>query len=113
MPVEALQLLVLPCADLDAARAFYVDALGLTVAHASARLVLIQAGLLQLMLQPGDGAALPGAELVFKVSNIGDTAARLRDRDEPFEVAGNERTGRILSLTDPDGRAIHLAERAI
>lgn len=111
--VEALQLLVLPCGDVDAARAFYSGALGLPVTHSSATLVLIRAGMLQLMLQPSDGASLPGAELVFKISGTDAAARRLRDHDEPFEVSGNDRTGRILSLRDPDGRAVHLSERPI
>jgi len=125
MGVDTLQLLVLDCADLDASVAFYAGGLGLPLLRRDKQMAVLRAGLLQIVLEVVD-ALLPGSNhpnaeaappagvaMVFKVSAMDELVGRLHQFGLQLHLSESAATGRLLSVRDPDGRELQLAERPL
>jgi catechol 2,3-dioxygenase-like lactoylglutathione lyase family enzyme len=93
----------LPMQDPAAARAFYTDKLAFTPAEAiePGRIGLALPGTLDQQVEIVQQSAQSAFELFFSVSDLRQTAARLKELQIPAEKHHN-----TLSITDPDGNHI-------
>jgi len=121
MSVDAVQMLVLSCADLPAALRFYIDALGLPLVRGDESLAIVRAGPLELALAqeradeaPATAAARSDSiTLVFKVSQIEKVVERLRRLGYQADLYEGSPGSRFIAVCDPDGRELQLVERAL
>ncbi|MHB8574888.1 MAG: VOC family protein [Dehalococcoidia bacterium] len=113
MTVDALQTVLLSCADLDASVEFYVTALALPLVQRDATMAILRAGLVQIVLDTDGNGSGSGATFVFKMSAAGNVHSRLRRFGIAVSETSSERTGRVFTVHDPDGRAVYLVERPI
>lgn len=101
--------------DLEAARRFYAEMLGLPLWREEPRVALhFGAGGTILTIRAAGASELPaqGARLVFTVgSGIDELCAGLRDRGVVFEQALADRpNGRGAMFRDPDGRELWVCQ---
>jgi predicted enzyme related to lactoylglutathione lyase len=100
--------------DLDQARAFYRDILGLPILLEEANVLHFDGGSARLAIQryPTEGAReAPEGFLVFAVDNLDLAYAELRERGAEFLGSpANRPYGRVAYLRDPEGHEIGLIE---
>jgi len=116
MIVEQCSFVSLATADLERARWFWVDRLGLTVSDEEpGRFFVVDAGGVPLRVDQVDGdvhrVGSTDPVVTFKVASVAETLADLATRDVyayrgPHPVAG----GSYAELRDPEGRAVILTE---
>jgi predicted enzyme related to lactoylglutathione lyase len=109
-----LEGVVLYSRDLDRARTFYRDVLGLPILLEERHVIHFDAGSVRVAihLYPTDGAReAPEGFLVFAVDNLDAAYAELRGRGAEFLGPPATRPyGRVAYLRDPEGHEIGLIE---
>jgi catechol 2,3-dioxygenase-like lactoylglutathione lyase family enzyme len=113
---------VVPVKDLDAARTWWVDTLGLAVAHDSAMSLILEAGNgTRIVMYASEGAGkAPNTIIDFVVDDIEAAVDSLVERGIGFErydgLAADERgiadmgPMRCAWITDPDGNSIAISQ---
>jgi catechol 2,3-dioxygenase-like lactoylglutathione lyase family enzyme len=108
--------IALTVADLDAARAFYRDTLGMRFLFDAGTLTFLQCGAVRLMLTTGEGKAGVGTVLYFRVHDLEGVHAALVARGVSFEQ-GPHLVARMPDhdlwmafLRDPAGNLLGLME---
>ena len=100
--------------DLDRARAFYRDVLGLPLLLDEGHVIHFDAGTVRLAIHrcpPGEGREAPEGFLVFGVDDVLATCEELGKRGAVFLGAPAQRPyGRVAYLHDPEGHEIGLLE---
>jgi predicted enzyme related to lactoylglutathione lyase len=100
--------------DLDRARAFYRDVLGLPLLLDEGHVIHFDAGTVRLAIHrcpPGEGREAREGFLVFGVDDIAAAYEDLRKRGAVFLGAPAQRPyGRVAYLHDPEGHEIGLLE---
>ena len=99
--------------DLERSKRFYIDLLGMSIAHESRWQSFLRCGEQQLALfQVRDGAEVTsGAELnhmalVMEAANYAEVKAKLEH--EGIEVTGRQGDDRCIYFDDPDGHRLQL-----
>jgi catechol 2,3-dioxygenase-like lactoylglutathione lyase family enzyme len=112
--ITGLQTIVLFVSDVERARRFYRDQLGLEQVHESGGRVGLQCGATRLLLHPTEDAERGAwnVELYFQVEDVDECVARLRGQGvgvllEPSDEPWGERNAGVL---DPDGYPIYLTQ---
>jgi predicted enzyme related to lactoylglutathione lyase len=112
--VRGFYQVILRAPDLEAARAFYGDILGLEIEHETpALLVLKSEGSQGALLSVGIGeASATGAEVWWRVDDADAFRAALvaggvRIIQEPTDLP----FGRVVAFADPAGNALHVFQR--
>ena len=116
--IASLDYVVLPCRNLQAARRFYREVMGFSIAYERADWIRFQIGTTALALRPLDGAFRdrrvegPGVQLAFCVAHddIDACHQELKARgvevlDPPRDQAWGHRT---LYFTDPEGNVLEI-----
>ena len=110
----ALEGIVWYSEDLDRARAFYRDVLGLPLLLDEGHVIHFDAGTVRLAIHrcpPGDGREAPEGFLVFGVDDMTAAYEELSKRGAVFLGAPAQRPyGRVAYLHDPEGHEIGLLE---
>jgi catechol 2,3-dioxygenase-like lactoylglutathione lyase family enzyme len=105
---------ILSVSDLETARVFYADVLGLPQHGESGAFVFFDAGSVVLAIRPGPAAASPATEIVFAVDDVDAAYRSLRERGiqfrtEPRPVMNDgERDLVAVDFTDPDGHVLSI-----
>lgn len=117
-PALSANMVILRVADLERARAFYAETLGLRVTRSFPGFVFLDAGGVTLVLnqpeRPLASVTSGFTEVVFEVADIQDAHAALRSRGvaflaPPFIVGSAEDYDRWASpFRDPDGHLLSL-----
>jgi catechol 2,3-dioxygenase-like lactoylglutathione lyase family enzyme len=83
-----LSSVILRVSDVEAARTFWADLVGLTVVHTLEAFVFLDGGGTQLILSLREGAERDDSltEVVFTVDDVRGTHAEMASRGVPFEV---------------------------
>jgi predicted enzyme related to lactoylglutathione lyase len=117
MATPALELALLHVADIDAARAFYTEKLGLEVdrGQSGPNFVLFQRpkGVGASLALSADGGVQPssGTELWWYVDDVDATHHELVGRDvEPASPLVDMPFGRTFSIKDPGGNMVYLLQ---
>jgi lactoylglutathione lyase len=112
--ITGLQTIVLFVSDVERARRFYRDQLGLEQVHESGGRVGLQCGATRLLLHPTEDAERGAwnVELYFQVEDVDECVARMRGQGvgvllEPSDEPWGERNAGVL---DPDGYPIYLTQ---
>jgi predicted enzyme related to lactoylglutathione lyase len=112
--VMILEGAVLYSKDLDRARTFYHDILGLPILLEDPHLIHFDAGSVRIAIQhyPTEGAReAPEGFLMFAVSNLDSAYVDLKGRGAEFlGPPANRPYGRVAYLRDPEGHEIGLIE---
>ncbi|TLZ81688.1 MAG: hypothetical protein E6K03_09765 [Methanobacteriota archaeon] len=110
----ALEGIVWYSEDLDRARAFYRDVLGLPLLLDEGHVIHFDAGTVRLAIHrcpPGEGREAPEGFLVFGVDDMTAAYEELSKRGAVFLGAPAQRPyGRVAYLHDPEGHEIGLLE---
>lgn len=108
--------IALTVSNLDEARVFYRDTLGMRFLFDAGSLAFFQCGPVRLMLSTGEGAAGSGTVLYFRVRELESIHARLAGQGVRFEGAPH-RVARMPDhelwmafLRDPSGNLLGLME---
>ena len=113
MPV-AIEGIVWYSEDLDRARAFYRDVLGLPLLLDEGHVIHFDAGTVRLAIHrcpPGESREAPEGFLVFGVDDLAAAYEELSKRGAVFLGAPAKRPyGRVAYLHDPEGHEIGLLE---
>ena len=105
---------ILSVSDLESARAFYADVLGLPQHGESGAFVFFDAGSVVLAIRPGPAAAAAATEIVFAVDDIDEAYRLLTERGVEFRTAPrpvmNEGTRDLVAadFADPDGHVFSI-----
>jgi lactoylglutathione lyase len=112
--ITRLQTIVLFVSDVDRARRFYRDQLGLEQVYEGGGRVGLKCGATRLLLHPAEEVERGAwnVELYFQVEDVDDCIARLRACGvgvllEPTDEPWGERNAGVL---DPDGYPIYLTQ---
>ena len=112
--VLAVEGIVLYSEDLDRARAFYRDVLGLPLLLDEGHVIHFDAGTVRLAIHrcpPGESREAPEGFLVFGVDDLAAAYEELSKRGAVFLGAPAQRPyGRVAYLHDPAGHEIGLLE---
>jgi predicted enzyme related to lactoylglutathione lyase len=110
----ALEGIVLYSEDLERARAFYRDVLGLPLLLDEGHVIHFDAGTVRLAIHrcpPSEGREAPEGFLVFGVDDLAAAHEELRRRGAVFLGPPADRPyGRVAYLHDPEGHEIGLLE---
>lgn len=110
--------ITVPCLRLGASLRFYTDILGLRLVGQAGGHAIVDAGPVRLVLldaelvpgftrQPGQGVYLELA-----IADLDRLAERLSDAGVAVPVPRVSRTGRVVSVEDPEGNLVSLIEEA-
>ena len=122
MRIDGFESLILFVADLEMARAFYVDALGLRVLFEDDIVIVVGGATGRVVLHRNDrghdergifpaGTAVGGAAVRFFVDDPDACEREAAERGLPVVWPTQDATwGRFLVLADPDGRSVVLAK---
>ena len=122
MRIDGFESLILFVADLEMARAFYVDALGLRVLFEDDIVIVVGGATGRVVLHRNDrghdergifpaGTAVGGAAVRFFVDDPDACEREAAERGLPVVWPTQDAAwGRFLVLADPDGRSVVLAK---
>lgn len=122
MRIEGFESVILFVADLQKARAFYVDALGLPLLFEDEIVVVVGGSAGRVVLHRNDkghdecgifpsGTGVGGAGVRFLVDDPDACEREAADRELTVAWPAKDAAwGRFLLLTDPDGRSVVLAK---
>jgi lactoylglutathione lyase len=122
MHIRELESIILFVSDLDAAKRFYVDLLGLTIVFEDGIVVVLKTGSGRVVLHRNDrghddrgifpvGVGATGVAVRFSVDDPGAWEAQLNQRGLPILWKTQEASwGRFVVIEDPDGRPVVLAK---
>lgn len=122
MRLDGFESLILFVSDLEMARAFYVDALGLRVLFEDDIVIIVGGPTGRVVLHRNDrghdergifpaGTAVGGAAVRFFVDDPDACEREAAERGLPVVWPTQDATwGRFLVLADPDGRSVVLAK---
>ncbi len=122
MHIDGFESLILFVSDLEMARAFYVDALGLRVRFEDDIVIVVGGPTGRVVLHRNDrghdergifpaGTAVGGAAVRFFVDDPDACEREAAERGLPVVWPTQDATwGRFLVLADPDGRSVVLAK---
>ena len=122
MHIDGFESLILFVADLEMARSFYVDALGLRVLFEDDIVIVVGGATGRVVLHRNDkghdergifpaGTAIGGAAVRFFVDDPDACEREAAERGLPVVWPTQDATwGRFLVLADPDGRSVVLAK---
>lgn len=112
--ISVLEGIILYSEDLDKAKAFYRDLLGLPVLLEENHVVHFDAGSVRLAIHrypTGEKGEAPEGFIVFSVDDLAETYEDLRRRGVEFLGPPADRPyGRVAYLRDPEGHEIGLVE---
>jgi lactoylglutathione lyase len=122
MRVGELESILLFVSDLDAAKRFYVDLLGLPIIFEDGIVVVLRAGSGRVIVHRNDrghddrgifpvGAGAAGVAVRFSVNDPDVWEAEVKQRGFPVLWTTQEATwGKFVVVGDPDGRPVVLAK---
>lgn len=111
MIAQRLAYLSIYVRDIRESRAFYADLLGLAVVSDEDWGVVVDAGVVQLFLHPGDSDRPPQRlEMTFDVADVDASIADLRAAAVPVVEEATDRDWgeRDGAVADPDGNVVYL-----
>jgi catechol 2,3-dioxygenase-like lactoylglutathione lyase family enzyme len=109
---------MLSVSDIDAAKEFYLDKLGLTVIESYTKFFAVKAGDVRFSIfaggvkrPAGDDGDAP-ASIILRTADLAATMAELSASGIEFESEAVEAPNfmRYVPLLDPDGNRIHIAQ---
>lgn len=105
-----LEGVVLYAADVDAAKAWYRDVLGLPLILEEEHVVHFDTGTVRLAIHKQNGSGIPPGDgfIVFGVEDVDAESAELRRRGAEIDGPKDRPYGRVAYVTDPEGHLIGL-----